>query len=145
MKKISAVDLFCGAGGLTHGLERAGISVEAGVDIDPHSKYPYEVNTDAEFVRSDVLPLAQTPERVKRMYPWDADVEVLGACAPCQPYSPMGHSKSEGHEDHDKWGLLKEVRKIVEYVDPDVVVTENVLQVRHDDVYDDFVDSLEEL
>ena len=145
MKKISAVDLFCGAGGLTHGLERAGISVEAGVDIDPHSKYPYEVNTDAEFVRSDVSPLAQTPERVKRMYPWDADVEVLGACTPCQPYSPMGHSESEGHEDHDKWGLLKEVRKIVEYVDPDVVVTENVLQVRHDDVYDDFVDSLEDL
>lgn len=27
--KLSAVDLFCGAGGLTYGLERAGISVNA--------------------------------------------------------------------------------------------------------------------
>lgn len=143
--KISAVDLFCGAGGLTHGLERAGVDVEAGIDIDPDSEHPYEQNTDAEFLRTDILPLAQNPERIARLFPWDTDLSVLGACAPCQPYSPMGHSKGSGRVDHDKWGLLGEIRKIVKYVKPDVVVTENVLQVRHDEVYDRFIDSLEDL
>ena len=33
--KIKAVDLFCGAGGLTHGLEKTGIDVVMGVDLDP--------------------------------------------------------------------------------------------------------------
>ena len=33
--KIVAADLFCGAGGLTNGLAKAGIDVRVGVDIDP--------------------------------------------------------------------------------------------------------------
>jgi len=140
---ITAVDLFCGVGGLTHGLERAGIPVVAGVDADPKCEYPYEQNTDAEFVRSDIRPLAQNPERIKRMYPWNAEVTVLGACAPCQPYSPLGGSAGSRSDDHEKWGLLEDVRKIVKYVEPDIVVTENVLQIRHDETYDKFVEMLE--
>ena len=31
--KVSAVDLFCGAGGLTYGLEKAGIDVRLRVSI----------------------------------------------------------------------------------------------------------------
>lgn len=142
--KITAVDLFCGAGGLSYGLEQAGISVVAGVDKDPDSKYPYEQNIDAEYKQTDVHPLSQDPERVARMFPWDSDLDVLAACAPCQPYSTMGHTKDTTHEDHEKWGLLKDVKKIVEYVEPDVVVTENVLQVRNDEVYDEFEESLED-
>lgn len=141
---VAAVDLFCGSGGLTYGLEQAGISVETGIDIDGDSRYPYERNTDATFSNADVNALAQNPERVARLFPWDADLTVLGACAPCQPYSTMGHSRRGGTEDHDKWGLLETVQKIVEYVEPDIVVMENVLQVRNDDVYRGFENRLRE-
>lgn len=141
--KITAVDLFCGAGGLSYGLKQAGISILAGVDKDPDAEHPYEQNVGAEYKQTDVRPLAQDPERVARMFPWDSDLDVLAACAPCQPYSTMGHAKDKSHEDHEKWGLLKAVADIVEYVEPDVVVTENVLQVRHDDCYDEFIDELE--
>jgi len=142
---VTAVDLFCGVGGVTYGLEQAGINVVAGVDIDSKSEYPYEQNTRSAFKRTDVRPLSQNPERVARMFPWDSDINVLAACAPCQPYSTMGHSKEKSTTDHDKWGLLDDLRKIVEYVKPDVVVTENVLQVRDDDVYADFVNTLEDM
>ena len=37
---ISCVDLFCGLGGLTHGLNRGGINVVAGIDVDAHCKFP---------------------------------------------------------------------------------------------------------
>ena len=47
VKQIYAVDLFCGAGGLTRGLLDAGIKVRAGIDIDPFCEYPYEYNNDA--------------------------------------------------------------------------------------------------
>ena len=46
-KSISAVDLFCGVGGLTYGLEQAGIKVNAGIDIDGTCKYAYEENNGA--------------------------------------------------------------------------------------------------
>jgi DNA (cytosine-5)-methyltransferase 1 len=142
---VSAIDLFCGAGGLTHGLESAGITVTTGIDSDAKSRHPYEENNDAEFRRADVRALAQNPERVARLFPWDSDVRVLAACAPCQPYSTLSHSKAGNKEDHEKWGLLDTVRKIVEYVEPEVVVTENVLQVRNDEVYRDFETKLQEL
>ncbi|MFC7233386.1 DNA cytosine methyltransferase [Saliphagus sp. GCM10025308] len=142
---ISAVDLFCGAGGMTHGLERAGIDVTTGIDNARAGRYPYTENTNAEFVDADVEALAHNPERVARMYPFQSDLTVLAACAPCQPYSTMGHSRAGGREDHDKWGLLNSVQKIVEYVEPDVLVTENVLQVRNDGIYEEFEERLEEL
>lgn len=143
--KVTAVDLFCGSGGLSYGLQEAGISVVKGVDKDPDCKYAYEANIDAEFRQMDVKSLAQNPEPIERWYPWDTDVRVLAACAPCQPYSTMSHQKDRGHEDHEKWGMLKYVKQIVEQVKPDVVVTENVMQVRNDDVYDEFVASLENM
>ena len=34
---IIALDLFCGAGGMSLGLERAGLSVAAGIDLDRES------------------------------------------------------------------------------------------------------------
>lgn len=143
---VAAVDLFCGAGGLTYGLEQAGISVEAGIDNERDGKYPYEANTGADFLDVDAYALGKHPERVARHFPsWEADVTVLGACAPCQPYSTLNHAGHESREDHDKWGLLGTVREIVEDVEPDVVVTENVLQVRNDDVYLSFEERLEEL
>ncbi|WP_197409863.1 DNA cytosine methyltransferase, partial [Haloferax profundi] len=33
--KVAAVDLFCGAGGLSYGLQQSGVSVVAGIDQDP--------------------------------------------------------------------------------------------------------------
>lgn len=42
MKSCSVVDLFCGVGGLTHGLELAGLNVVAGIDINETCKFAYE-------------------------------------------------------------------------------------------------------
>lgn len=51
---ISCVDLFCGVGGLTHGLANAGINVVAGYDIDEASRFAYEANNSSKFVNKDV-------------------------------------------------------------------------------------------
>ncbi|MCA9529470.1 MAG: DNA cytosine methyltransferase [Myxococcales bacterium] len=40
----ACVDLFCGAGGLTHGLIAAGVPVVAGVDLDEACRHPYQAN-----------------------------------------------------------------------------------------------------
>ena len=53
-RKIYAIDLFCGAGGLTHGLVKAGVDVRLGVDIDPACEYPYVANNNARFLLKSV-------------------------------------------------------------------------------------------
>ena len=142
---ISAVDLFCGAGGLTYGLEQAGISVETGFDNESDCRFAYEANSDADFRSMNVETLARDPEKIRRQYPWNSDLKVLTACAPCQPYSTLSHTKDKTREEHDKWGLLDEVRKIVDATEPDVLAMENVLQVRNDNIYHRLVESLEDL
>lgn len=44
MSKPIAIDLFCGAGGLTYGMRKAGIEVVAGIDLDPKMGEVYEAN-----------------------------------------------------------------------------------------------------
>lgn len=39
---VSAIDLFCGVGGLTHGLLLSGINVVAGIDIESSCRYAFE-------------------------------------------------------------------------------------------------------
>ena len=44
MKNYSVIDLFCGAGALTHGFVLEGFNVIAGLDADKSCKYVYEIN-----------------------------------------------------------------------------------------------------
>lgn len=53
----SVVDLFCGAGGLTHGLRNEGFQVCAGVDVDEQCRFPFEANNAATFLNRDVVRL----------------------------------------------------------------------------------------
>ena len=54
LSPISAIDLFCGIGGLTHGLLQSGIRVNAGIDIDKTCKYVYEQNNAVQFIAEDI-------------------------------------------------------------------------------------------
>lgn len=51
----ACVDLFCGAGGLTHGFFLEGPPVVAGIDLGPACRFPYEANNQARFVEKDSL------------------------------------------------------------------------------------------
>jgi DNA (cytosine-5)-methyltransferase 1 len=146
---ISTVDLFCGIGGLTYGLESVGIPVSAGVDIDEDCEYPYESNTGAEFEEWDLTHLTHDdcgedgcidPEDVADQYPEDVD-RILVGCAPCQPFSTMGNERGESH---DKYDLLEAFGTLIDVVDPDVLVTENVPKVIDSDVYADFRTKVED-
>jgi len=53
-KNVACIDLFCGAGGLTHGLISEGIKVVAGIDLDKSCEHPFEANNKAKFLTKDV-------------------------------------------------------------------------------------------
>jgi len=71
---VAAIDLFCGIGGLTHGLIKAGIPVVAGIDIDETCKYAYETNNESKFICKDVREL--TGADLEKLYP-DECIKVL--------------------------------------------------------------------
>ena len=136
---IRAVDLFCGVGGLTCGLVRAGIEVVAGIDIDPACRYPYEANNRAKFIESDVneIPASDVVEMID-----GADVSMIAGCAPCQPfstYSRSGRSKKRGGD----WQLVETFGKFVKEIQPDLLTMENVPQLLDHPVFGRFLKNLD--
>jgi DNA (cytosine-5)-methyltransferase 1 len=134
----TAVDLFCGAGGLTHGLIRAGISVSAGIDIDPACKFPFEANNNSNFVSCDILKL--TTSALEAMYP-KGSKRVLVGCAPCQAFSR--YARRPNRPADRKWGLLGHFTRLIDGVKPVVVSMENVPELARDATFEEFVESLQ--
>lgn len=138
LKTISAVDLFCGAGGLTHGLLRGGVDVKAGIDVDATCKYPFEVNNSAPFIERDVNELSADEIRP---YLEQGTYSLLAGCAPCQPfstYSRSGRSKKSGKD----WQLVSTFGALVEELQPDLVTMENVAQLADHEVFKRFLKHL---
>ncbi len=146
-RRIACVDLFCGVGGLTHGLQLAGIPVVAGVDLDDACKYPYETNNDSAFHPIDVTIL-----RAADVKSWfgDATIRVLAGCAPCQPFSnyALRYQKADdgkNAEDDERWSLLGQFGRLVRETLPDIVTMENVPTITKHKVFQDFKKTLERL
>ena len=140
MASVACVDLFCGAGGLTHGFVLEGLLVKAGIDLDPACRFPYEANNNAQFVARDISKVSG--DELTELF-GDADIKVLAGCAPCQPFSTYAHRYAV--DEGGKWGLLYEFARLAKAVRPDVITMENVPSVAKHKVFQDFVGALETL
>lgn len=148
----TVVDLFCGIGGLTHGMQLAGLNVAAGIDIDGTCKYPYEENNNAVFLEGDV---ATFPNHEIARYYDDGDIRVLVGCAPCQPFSKYTKRYRKGEKEKgrqgdewqkdNKWKLLYAFAQKIEEIMPDIVSMENVPELEKEEVFRDFVATLTRL
>lgn len=141
MATVACVDLFCGAGGLTHGFVLEGVPVVAGIDLDPACRFPYEANNNAKFVERDISKVKTT--ELDALF-GDASIKILAGCAPCQPFSTYAQRYELNSKD-GKWGLLYEFARLAKGSHPDVITMENVPSVAQHEVFHDFVDSLKRL
>jgi DNA (cytosine-5)-methyltransferase 1 len=118
---IVAVDLFCGVAGLSLGLKRSGISIAAGVDVDPDCRFPFVRNIGAPFLQKDVTSISSA--EIAALFPPNS-VRLLAGCAPCQPFSAY---TTKRREVDDRWRLLLEFLRLVKEIHPEIVTFENVL------------------
>lgn len=134
----SVVDLFCGAGGLTHGFALEGYAVAAGVDVDEGCRFPFERNNNAPFIRRDVA--AMTAAELNGLF-IKQEPRILVGCAPCQPFSTYNQKNAD-----PKWQLVDKFADLICEVSPDIVSMENVprlLEFNGGDVFSSFVQKLE--
>lgn len=140
--KINAIDLFCGVGGLTCGVQQAGIKVIAGYDIAEECRFSYEFNNHSRFIYKDVKEIDS--QEITSLYPKNTDIKVLMGCAPCQPFSSYSHRYKQSDSRNQKMDLLGYFGKQIAYVQPDIVSMENVPQLIKDPIFDKFVSTLKE-
>ena len=143
---ISAVDMFCGVGGLTYGLRQAGINVVAGLDIDETCKYPFEENNNEEnnkikFISKDIRKF--TGAELSELYP-KGSIKILVGCAPCQPFSAHTRKNKDRSSD-ERWSLLDDFGRLVEKVNPHLIAFENVPLIRKENIFTNFCNKLRSL
>lgn len=136
---IEAIDLFCGAGGLTAGLREAGIRVRAGYDIEGACRHAYEFNNGATFVEKDVGQVSKN--EIDGWYS-EGSIRLLAGCAPCQPFSTYNQGRDTTKDD--KWPLLGAFARLIKESQPELVTMENVPDVTKHAVYHGFVATLQE-
>jgi DNA (cytosine-5)-methyltransferase 1 len=118
-RQFVAIDLFCGAGGMSLGLRDRGIHPVVGVDLDDDATTTYTHNLGVPALSCDIRDI--TRGHLDPFVPDPASV-IIAACAPCQPFSRARKTKRR-HEDGE---LLASVGRLVWSLRPEGVVIENV-------------------
>lgn len=134
------IDIFCGVGGLTHGLQRAGLNVILGIDNEPNCKFAYEENNNSTFLCEDVTNISY---KDLSLYFSENSIKILVGCAPCQPFSNYSNKyRKDGHKD-DKWRLLSYFENFIVKIQPDIVSLENVPSLKNEAIFKKFISTLE--
>ena len=139
---IHAVDLFCGCGGFTLGIDEAVLAlggrahIVLAADIDRTAETVYRENFDpSEFIADGVETVfdgvfGSAPTSTERAIKSQiGDVDILVGGPPCQ-----GHSDLNNHTRRlDPKNMLYPVMaRAAEILEPDLVIIENVPGARHD-------------
>ncbi|MHC2994910.1 MAG: DNA cytosine methyltransferase [Candidatus Atribacteria bacterium] len=131
-RKIIAIDFFCGCGGVTHGMRKAGVDVIAGFDNDPNVKYAYDENNKGSiFYELDINEIKINLQVIKNLLKDRIkDILIFSACAPCQPFSL--HNRR--YKDDSRKVLMLKFIDLVEALpkknQPEVIFFENVGSMR---------------
>ena len=121
-KRLYAIDLFSGCGGVTNGLRKAGIEVRAAVEINQTAVETYcKNNGDVPVLQKDICDVSGE-ELLKVAKISDSDRLLLVACPPCQGFSAIRH----GGEDDARNQLVFEFIRLVKELHPDFLLMENV-------------------
>jgi len=128
---MNAVDLFCGAGGFSAGLEAAGINVAYGVDIADHALATFETNHAATAIAHDLS--EGLPAELH-----DEAVDIVFGSPPCQGFSD---ARGERSLDDERNQLVFSFIQAVETLQPNYVLMENVAGMTT--IGDAFLDAIE--
>ena len=125
---LTFVDLFCGAGGLSKGLEMSGMTGICGLDFFEEACMTYNHNFDHPFVNGDIKKEENKQlfyETVRRQLN-GRQLNVLAGGFPCQGFSMAGNRIV----DDPRNSLYLELIEIVKELQPEFVICENVKGLR---------------
>lgn len=125
---MTFVDCFCGAGGLSKGLEMSGMEGICGIDWFKEAGMTYSRNFDHPFVYGDItrLEVKQHFYEVVEKQLNGRHLSVVAGGFPCQGFSMAGNRIV----DDPRNTLYKELLEIVKHLKPDFVICENVKGLR---------------
>lgn len=123
MKDLIAVDLFCGAGGLSCGLGQAGFNVVFASDIHPVYSTTYKLNHPQTTVFTEDIRTISDKELPDLIPVEPGKLDLLVGGPPCQGFSINAPIRSmDDHRNH----LFLEFLRVANLFKPKYILIENV-------------------
>jgi len=123
---VQAIDLFCGAGGMSLGFTHAGIDVLCGVDYGDEQIETYRENFNHDAYQVDLASV--TPATFAEKYAVTRDaVDVVAGGPPCQGFSTANIYR-DMEDERNK--LVPAFISYVDYFSPTYFVMENVVGIK---------------
>ena len=139
----TAIDLFCGAGGLSLGLRQARFRVAAALDVSPLATDSYRLNFPRVPLLCRDIRRVTGPQLLRLAGLENAGLDLLAGCPPCQGFSAL-RTKGQASAVHDdRNDLLLDFLRLVRSIRPRFVLLENVPGLARHDLFRMFVDGLE--
>lgn len=129
---LTAVDLFCGAGGLTQGLRDAGFAVVAAVDNAPLAVEAYRLNHPRVHVVHRDIRRVDPGSLLRDAGLEHGTLDLLAGCPPCQGFSTMRTRRQSVNVDDPRNGLVAQFARFAEALHPRALMMENVPGLAHD-------------
>ena len=129
MKKIKAIDLFSGCGGVSIGLTQAGFEVACAVEIDEAAVRAYKgyhLLKNVNVLKNDICSLSGA--KILKAAGLDRDdLYLLAGCPPCQKFSLQNRIHNSDEKDIDEVKkLLMQYKRIIKEIYPPFLLMENV-------------------
>lgn len=122
---VKVFDFFSGCGGASQGFRDAGMEIVFALDWDTDAKCSFQQNfPSATFIAKDIRQVKEQTinELVNHSRP---NPIMFCGCAPCQPFSKQNTIRPHSSDD-ERFPLILEFLRFIEYCKPDVVFVENV-------------------
>jgi DNA (cytosine-5)-methyltransferase 1 len=141
----TAVDLFCGCGGLSLGLKQADFSVIGAVDVDSLAVETYRANHESVKVWERDIRKVKIAEVMRSLGIRKGELDLLAGCPPCQGFSSMRTLNGGKAIDDPQNDLIFEFLRFVRGLKPKAVMLENVPGLAEDRRLAAFKEGLEKL
>ena len=131
-KHFSAIDLFCGCGGLSLGLRRAGFEVLAAIDNDDLSAATYRRNHRNTYLIEKDIRLVSPRFLMEELNMKPSDLDLLAGCPPCQGFSTLRTFNGGRIVVEPMNELVFQFVRFVRIFLPKAIMMENVPGLLHD-------------
>lgn len=119
-KPLNFIDLFSGCGGISNGLEQAGLNCLLGIDFNPAAIETFKLNhKNAIGICGDIQKI-KTSE-IKKLINHQA-VDLICGGPPCQGFSTAGSGNADDQRNH----LFLDFVRFVKDFKPSYILIENV-------------------
>jgi DNA (cytosine-5)-methyltransferase 1 len=125
-KRLCAIDLFSGCGGLTLGLKQAGFNVLGAIEIDSGAVRTYRANHRRVLIKHDDIQKVSARGFRQQLKIRPGELDLLAGCPPCQGFSTLRTRNGANRNRDNRNNLVYQMLRFAKAFRPKAIMMENV-------------------